>query len=249
MSQLVWPVLPAGQDRALRLRPEPPSGVSAARLRSLGLRRLCLTGARSAKASAGRGRAPFTRTNAGSSPRTNCRLSRHTQSDLSPTKRDACRFSESDVRLNVTEPTIDESATLSRPQKTDGPRAPSDSTIKRLFALSSNKCAFPQCTTALIHGDVVVGEICHIKAAKPGGPRYDENQSNIERHGFENLILMCGTHHTVIDSDEEAYTIERLTKLKSKHENGAVPIDETSVDNATHRLLQQTACPPIKAVV
>ncbi len=80
--------------------------------------------------------------------------------------------------------------------------------IKRLFAHSGNRCAFPQCPLGLIQGETVVGEICHIRAAKPDGPRYDVSQTAEERHGYENLILLCPTHHTVIDADPESYTVE-----------------------------------------
>jgi hypothetical protein len=122
-------------------------------------------------------------------------------------------------------------------------KGPSERTIKRLFALSSNRCAFPRCPIALVQGDTVVGEVCHIKAANPGGPRYDERQTNAERHAFANLILMCGTHHTVIDADEEAYTVERLVKLKAEHEKGAVTLDDRIVGRAAHLLISQTvAC-------
>lgn len=46
-------------------------------------------------------------------------------------------------------------------------------TVKRLFAVSNNCCAFRGCDRRLVDaGGVVVGEICHIKG-KPGGPRFD----------------------------------------------------------------------------
>ena len=95
------------------------------------------------------------------------------------------------------------------------------STIKKLFAVSGNKCAFPKCTTPLvdISSKKVIGEICHIKAQEPGGPRFDKNQSEEDRQSFDNLILLCPNHHVVVDSDPEAYTVERLTKLKSDHQN------------------------------
>lgn len=96
--------------------------------------------------------------------------------------------------------------------------APSVATIKRLFAVSSNLCAFPQCSQALVHGDKVTGRICHIKAASPDGPRYDPHQSDTERHGFNNLLLMCPIHHDVIDSDVVSYTVERLNMMKIEHE-------------------------------
>jgi hypothetical protein len=81
------------------------------------------------------------------------------------------------------------------------PTAPGAATVKRLFALSGNRCAFPKCTSLLVDGTKVVGKICHIKAQSKGGPRYDPNQTQVERHGYDNLILMCGRHHDVIDAD------------------------------------------------
>jgi|SRR5271157_3922228 len=119
-------------------------------------------------------------------------------------------------------------------------KGPSQRTVKRLFALSQNRCAFPRCTTALIQGDTVVGEICHIKAANPDGPRYDPSQEDTERHDFDNLLLLCGTHHTVIDDDAVAYTVERLIKMKAKHERKATSIDDQVAERAAHLLISHT---------
>jgi hypothetical protein len=41
---------------------------------------------------------------------------------------------------------------------------------------------------------------------------------------------MCGTHHTVIDNDEEAYTVERVRKMKADHEARATPIDDATAE-------------------
>jgi len=99
---------------------------------------------------------------------------------------------------------------------------PSLPTIKRLFAVSGNQCAFPKCPLPLVDeaSSKVTGKICHIKAQNPGGARYDENQTGEQRHAFENLILMCPIHHDVIDSDEDSYTVERLHQIKAEHEKG-----------------------------
>jgi len=101
-----------------------------------------------------------------------------------------------------------------------GPKEPSRPSVKRLFAVSGNRCAFPKCATPLVDPQSVsiVGEVCHIKGDKPGAARYDPNQSNEERHGFDNLLLMCNVHHKVIDDDEAAYTVERLVQMKKDHE-------------------------------
>src|SRR6266446_7085002 len=86
-------------------------------------------------------------------------------------------------------------------RKSSGPTEPRTQTVKRLFGLSSNRCAFPECQNAMIdpkYGSVL-GQICHIKGEKPEAPRHDKKQTNAERHGFGNLILMCGPHHKIID--------------------------------------------------
>lgn len=102
--------------------------------------------------------------------------------------------------------------------------SPTVSTIKRLFAVSQNRCAFPKCNQPLVESasGKVVGRVCHIKAARPGGPRYDDAQDEKARHAFSNLILMCPVHHDVIDADPTAYTVERLESMKSDHESQEV---------------------------
>jgi hypothetical protein len=103
---------------------------------------------------------------------------------------------------------------------------PSQSTIKRLFAVSKNHCAFPRCRQPLVHEGKVTGRICHIKAASPGGPRYDAAQDDDARHAFDNLLLLCPIHHDVVDADETAYTVARLVEMKASHEVSAgAPLD------------------------
>lgn len=109
---------------------------------------------------------------------------------------------------------------------------PSVSTIKRLFAVSGNNCAFPKCPLPLVDekSGKVTGRICHIKARSAGGARYDDNQTDDERNSFENLMLLCPIHHDVIDSDEDSYTAERLHKINFDHkkafQNGQEASDE-----------------------
>ena len=116
---------------------------------------------------------------------------------------------------------------------------PNTPTVKRLFALSGNICAFPLCTVPLVDevSGKVTGRIRHIKGGQPGGPRYDSNQTEDERHGFENLVLMCPIHHDVIDSDLESYTVERLSQIKFQHEQ-AQKVSTTPDDKVAHFLIQ-----------
>ena len=117
----------------------------------------------------------------------------------------------------------------------DGPKEPSRPTMKRLFAVSGNLCAFPKCSTPLVdpQSGSIVGEICHIKGDKSGAARYDSAQSNEQRQGFDNLILLCNVHHKIVDDDDTAYTVERMLQMKQQHESrhtGASPVDEATSD-------------------
>jgi len=93
-------------------------------------------------------------------------------------------------------------------------------TIRALFAISGNQCAFSGCEELLydVTADKVVGKICHIRARQPGGKRYDPNQSAEERHGIANLVLLCSRHHDIVDSDEATYTVDHLLQMKAEHE-------------------------------
>lgn len=120
------------------------------------------------------------------------------------------------------------------------PTRPSDAVVKQLFARSGNRCAYPKCTVEIVRGDAIVGEICHIKAVSPNGPRYDPQQTAAERHGHDNLILLCANHHKVIDDDPEAYTVERLRKMKAGHEGRSATLAADKVDRGTRLLVDQS---------
>ena len=94
---------------------------------------------------------------------------------------------------------------------------------KILWGLSGNRCAFPGCNQELLEdktdGKIVVGEECHIIARENKGPRGNITISEDEKDKYENLILLCPTHHTVIDGDPEKYTPEKLKEMRSNHED------------------------------
>jgi hypothetical protein len=93
------------------------------------------------------------------------------------------------------------------------------STLKKLFALSGNICAFPGCNEKNVEDNgEVMGVICHIEAAEKGGPRYNEKSNNEERRNLDNLILLCPNHHRRIDTDP-SYTVDSLKKMKLEHQN------------------------------
>lgn len=98
---------------------------------------------------------------------------------------------------------------------------PTPSTIKKLFAYSGNQCAMPDCREFLVdETGAMLGNIAHIHAAEKGGVRFNEKMTNEQRRAFDNLMLVCGKHHDIIDYPEnvEIYRPEVLRNCKAEHE-------------------------------
>jgi len=99
---------------------------------------------------------------------------------------------------------------------------PTPSTVKKLFAYSGNQCAIPDCAERLVDASgAMLGKIAHICAAEKGGPRFDPMMTNEGRRAFENLLLVCGKHHDIIDHQPnvKTYTADVLRKYKADHED------------------------------
>lgn len=103
-------------------------------------------------------------------------------------------------------------------------RAPKISTIKKLFGLSGNQCAHPDCTNPLIvsateeSDAAVVNHVCHIYATSDRGPRGKPNLTDEERESERNLILLCGHHHSIVDNQPDTYSAKTLQRWKRDHE-------------------------------
>lgn len=103
-------------------------------------------------------------------------------------------------------------------------RSPSRKTSKILWGFSGYQCAHPDCTVKLIERatesspDAIIGEECHIHSRSPDGPRGDGGLSLEELNAPSNLILLCPTHHRLVDGHPKTYTVEVLRKWKQNHE-------------------------------
>jgi hypothetical protein len=100
----------------------------------------------------------------------------------------------------------------------------SQQTIKVLFGASGNQCAHPDCTnpviapgTSVSHA-AVVARICHIYAASDDGPRGKPGLIAAERNSPDNLVLMCGHHHPLVDKQWQTYPADQLKAWKKTHE-------------------------------
>lgn len=116
---------------------------------------------------------------------------------------------------------------------------PSLANVKALFARSRNRCAFPGCSCPVVEeSGTITGEICHIRALNSRGPRYDRMQTPAERNSAANLLLMCGRHHKIIDTETRKYTPPALLAIKKQHEGRGIAEISPQAARIAERLLQ-----------
>lgn len=121
------------------------------------------------------------------------------------------------------------------------PGRPTEATVRTLLVKACGRCSFAGCASPLVDPvtHVPTLRVAHIKARRPGGPRYDPTQSEVARHAYPNLILLCAAHGDVIDkaSNIATYTVERLLSMKAAHEASCTEVDIDATDAVVHAVL------------
>lgn len=130
----------------------------------------------------------------------------------------------------------------------------SQKSIKVLWSAAGGRCAFPDCWERLCYHEAedaapyTLGEMAHICGEKPGANRHDPAQTPQVRDDYQNLILLCPTHHRLIDrrENEGVYTEAVLRSMKEAHEARVLASLEKSDDQtkleivrAIHMLLEE----------
>jgi hypothetical protein len=96
--------------------------------------------------------------------------------------------------------------------------------IKILWALAAGRCGFPGCHEICIaeetsrSGAAAIGDIAHIVAHSPTGPRGDENFPREAIDTYSNWILLCPKHHRMVDAQPATYEASALRRWKRHHE-------------------------------
>lgn len=99
-----------------------------------------------------------------------------------------------------------------------------DKDIKLLWGLAAARCAYPGCRILCIaegtalNRSAIFGKIAHIVAHSDSGPRADLDYPKELRDRYENLILLCGNHHDIVDTQHNSYTVDDLHAWKKIHE-------------------------------
>lgn len=93
-----------------------------------------------------------------------------------------------------------------------------------LWGKSAGRCQYEGCNKILWRDLVTQAKfstayIAHIIADKETGPRGDKVLSERLKDDISNLMLLCDTHHRLIDIEDVAgHSVERLQEMKKRHE-------------------------------
>ncbi len=116
---------------------------------------------------------------------------------------------------------------------------------KKLWSLARNECAFPACPARLVDAladadtgelsPVVIGEEAHIRSGRVDGPRHEPEYDDALIDNYENLILLCPTHHTRVDKDNgRGYKVRDLIRMRRDHEQSAAKIERLQLVYAAY---------------
>lgn len=122
---------------------------------------------------------------------------------------------------------------MSKPRSSKPPKQPAPSPIEearsiseivrsRLIASSAGRCEFRGCNRDLYQHPVTgtpgnYSQAAHIVAFKVAGPR-GQGPRPADINAFENLMLLCGDCHHLIDTQKNDYSVEALKEHKREHE-------------------------------
>lgn len=110
-----------------------------------------------------------------------------------------------------------------------------------LWARAAGRCEYRGCNCELI-GDLIAGNedgkfgfVAHVVADSADGPRGDPVRSALLATSLDNLMLLCATHHKLIDVEEVAAHPEAvLLEMKREHEERISIVADMDPDRASH---------------
>lgn len=95
---------------------------------------------------------------------------------------------------------------------------------RRLWVYAHGLCSNPECRRRLIiepsdlDPATTTGYAAHMVAHSLDGPRGECETPIDNRETYENMILLCGDCHRIIDGQPETYPVEKLKAWKKEHE-------------------------------
>jgi len=112
-----------------------------------------------------------------------------------------------------------------------------------LWGKAGGRCEYQGCNKPLWIDSLTKYEfnsayIAHIIADKPDGPRGHTTKSQKLKDDISNLMLLCDTHHRLIDiEDVKGHSVQSLRSMKKKHEDRLEILSSIMDDQRSHMLL------------
>lgn len=119
----------------------------------------------------------------------------------------------------------------------------------KLWLASGGRCQYPGCPEKLWEDEVTLKElnksyIAHIEAVSKKGARYNSYLSTKTLNSFSNLMLLCDTHHRMIDNVDENgeqpethHPVDLLKKYKRDHEERIEFMTSLTVSRSSYPMI------------
>jgi hypothetical protein len=115
-----------------------------------------------------------------------------------------------------------------------------DKIIKLLLIKSGGRCQYKGCNISL-YQDLITKRffnkayLAHIVADSPGGPRGDVTRSTLLAKELSNIMLLCDTHHRLIDRIEvDEHSESLLLEMKKEQEERIERITAINPNSQSH---------------
>lgn len=118
-----------------------------------------------------------------------------------------------------------------------------DSVKLLLWGKSAGRCQYRGCNAqigidSLTKSDFNAAYVAHIVADKPNGPRGDKVLSPKLNKSLSNVMLMCDSHHRLIDKiDVAGHPASLLNEMKKEHEERVLLQTMSGMEGKTHLIL------------
>ena len=113
----------------------------------------------------------------------------------------------------------------------------------QVWLRAGGRCQYPGCNKPLWHDEITLYKmncayLAHIVADKPGGPRGDPVLSPKLAKDPSNFMLLCDSHHRLIDKDDvSGHPVDLLREYKRLHEDRIERLTALQSGKKTHIVL------------
>jgi len=111
-----------------------------------------------------------------------------------------------------------------------------------LWGRSAGRCEFEGCNRPVSYHSrtketVNLAESAHIIGFSEAGPRGEQDLSAKLAQDIDNLMLLCRLCHKTIDTNKTQYPVDRLRRMKRKHEQRVERVTAIGQERESHILL------------